>query len=277
MKPFAFLILFVCMLLFSGYKIAAQTPDSSMILYTKGIEAFNKANYKKADSLLSLSIKLFPHADTYFSRAACRQKMGNRKGFCRDLGKGIQLGDKEAAKAFCKQCGEADSIYFSRTGNLTVRNKHYYLLVKYTSSLTDSIRVFYNYMNEVYPEFDLSVIRSNAIKNQLTDDPNLYTIVDETANLDPDSLTLLKSKVKAIRIPQVVRDSGISQKSVVRFVIYEDGSIHDPEIISKANNCIECDQTAINFIKSMPRWKPAKVSGKPVKSYFNFPFSFTVK
>ena len=41
--------------------------------------------------------------------------------------------------------------------------------------------------------------------------------------------------------------------------------------------CGECDDEAMRVVAIMPRWKPARLNGKLVKTYFNIPFSFKVQ
>jgi protein TonB len=41
--------------------------------------------------------------------------------------------------------------------------------------------------------------------------------------------------------------------------------------------CADCDKEAIRVVESMPNWKPAKMTGRPVKCYFNLPFSFKIE
>jgi protein TonB len=39
----------------------------------------------------------------------------------------------------------------------------------------------------------------------------------------------------------------------------------------------ECDAEAIRVVKKMPKWKPGKQMGKPVRCYFNLPIRFTLQ
>ncbi|MCC6372395.1 MAG: energy transducer TonB [Bacteroidia bacterium] len=277
MKISAILTSLVSLLLTVNANLKSQTVDSSMIFYTKGIEAFNKANYKKADSLLSLSIKLFPHADTYFSRAACRQKMGNRKGFCKDLGIGIQLGDKEAAKAYCKQCGSADSSYYSEDGATATKKEHFYLAIKYNSSLTDTICVFYDYLGIFYPGLDLKSLKEAAEKKVNKQNSEVSTIIEENAEFPGGIGKLQEFLGENIKIPLAVRKEGIAVKVYLKFIVSENGEAISPEILRSVPNCPECEKEAIRLVNIMPKWKPAKMSGKPVNCYFNLPIRFKAR
>ncbi len=107
-KPLTFLI-FMLMAL----TIAGQGNDPSLKYYHSGVSEFAKKNYVVADSFFTISLMLNPHKDSYFNRAANRQKMGNKKGYCEDLSLAALMGDQEAHGVFCKECGTVDTSYFS--------------------------------------------------------------------------------------------------------------------------------------------------------------------
>jgi protein TonB len=69
--------------------------------------------------------------------------------------------------------------------------------------------------------------------------------------------------------------SGISggAKVYMRFVVDVDGSISGIRVASKKGDCEGCEAAAIDVIRSMPKWKPGKINGIPVKSYYNFPIT----
>jgi protein TonB len=39
-------------------------------------------------------------------------------------------------------------------------------------------------------------------------------------------------------------------------------------------DCPACDKEAIRVVMLMPKWTPAKIGGKPVKSVFSLPIKF---
>jgi protein TonB len=59
----------------------------------------------------------------------------------------------------------------------------------------------------------------------------------------------------------------------VQYVINEDGSISDAHIIRGIDP--QLDKEALRIINSMPTWKPGMQDGKPVKTRWNTPVSFT--
>lgn len=80
---------------------------------------------------------------------------------------------------------------------------------------------------------------------------------------------------KNLQYPLMARESDISGTVAVRFVVNEDGSISNIEVLRGIGG--GCDQEAISVVKNMPTWKPGKQNGKPVKVYFTLPIKFKLE
>ena len=89
-----------------------------------------------------------------------------------------------------------------------------------------------------------------------------------------DIPSLLKWIASHIEYPQSALDNGIQGKVVLRFVVEKDGSIGDILVARKVDPAL--DKEAVRVLKSMPKWTPGKQRGKPVRSYFTLPISFTI-
>ena len=61
----------------------------------------------------------------------------------------------------------------------------------------------------------------------------------------------------------------VEGKIIVRFVVEKDGSISNVEVARGLSP--EADREAIRVLRSMPRWKPGKNSGKVVRCRFSLP------
>ncbi len=60
-------------------------------------------------------------------------------------------------------------------------------------------------------------------------------------------------------------------------MVGEDGSISSIKVQRGIPNCPECDKEAIRVLKMMPNWKPGKIKGKAVSSYFNLPINIDLQ
>ena len=85
---------------------------------------------------------------------------------------------------------------------------------------------------------------------------------------------LQKFMASNIRYPQVCMELDVQGKVYVRFVVNTDGSIVNVEVLRGIKDCLELDKEAIRFVKSMPKWQPGILNGKPVKAYMTLPIRF---
>jgi len=75
-----------------------------------------------------------------------------------------------------------------------------------------------------------------------------------------------------IQYPDQAVENGVNGTVQVKFTVELDGSLSNIEIVQKLG--YGCDEEVIRVFKRMPKWTPAKLNGKFVKSYFTMPVSF---
>jgi len=75
-----------------------------------------------------------------------------------------------------------------------------------------------------------------------------------------------------LHYPEKARLRNKEGRVLVKFVVNEDGSISDAELLRGFND--ECDEEALRVVRNMPNWIPGKVDGKNVKVYFTLPLRF---
>ncbi len=64
-----------------------------------------------------------------------------------------------------------------------------------------------------------------------------------------------------------------SAKISLKFVVDTDGTISSVMVTKTSEDCKSCEKAAIKVVKSMPNWKPGKLNGKEVKSYYRLPIN----
>ncbi|SMO54895.1 energy transducer TonB [Solitalea koreensis] len=77
---------------------------------------------------------------------------------------------------------------------------------------------------------------------------------------------------KTLRYPPMARETGVQGRVTVTFVVEKDGSITDVTVLRGIGS--GCDEEAVRVIKAMPKWKPGKQNGKPVRVHFSLPIMF---
>jgi len=77
-----------------------------------------------------------------------------------------------------------------------------------------------------------------------------------------------------LKYPANAREEGIAGQVMIEFVVEKDGSITNVKAIEKAHP--DLDAEAIRAVKLMPKWKPGKQMGKPVRTFYQVPVRFTI-
>lgn len=77
---------------------------------------------------------------------------------------------------------------------------------------------------------------------------------------------------KNVKYPVIARENGIQGKVYIQFVIEKDGSITDVKVVRGVDSSL--DKEAARVINSMPKWKPGKQRGKPVRVSYTLPINF---
>jgi TonB family protein len=73
-------------------------------------------------------------------------------------------------------------------------------------------------------------------------------------------------------LPQAYREGRISGTVMVRFIVDTDGWVRDPVVVYSSEPAL--NETALQVIRSSPKWKPGIQFNTKVKSYYTQPFTF---
>jgi len=103
-------------------------------------------------------------------------------------------------------------------------------------------------------------------------DSQIYIMVEEMPEFPGGILELRKWLKSNMKYPEEARKCKITGKVYIGFVINKEGKVEDCKVLRSINPLL--DNEALRVINSMPRWKPGKQKGKPVKVSFSFPIKF---
>jgi protein TonB len=67
----------------------------------------------------------------------------------------------------------------------------------------------------------------------------------------------------------------VQGKVIVQFVVNKDGTVVDPVVVRSVDPYL--DKEALRVINSMPKWKPGKQRGKPVRVRYTVPVTFRLQ
>ncbi len=111
------------------------------------------------------------------------------------------------------------------------------------------------------------------VQNATTaNEDTVYDKVDKNAEYPGGTEALMKFMMTNLKYPETCRKEGIQGRVVIKFVVNTDGSIVDMEEARSPHADLTAE--AMRVIKSMPKWTPATVGGKTVRSRFNLPVMF---
>jgi protein TonB len=112
-------------------------------------------------------------------------------------------------------------------------------------------------------------------EEEVVEEPEIFQVVEDPPQFPGGEEELFKYLGKSIQYPPMAKDAGVSGVVYVTFVVNEDGSISDVEVLRGIG--AGCDKEAIRVVENMPKWKPGKQRGKSVKVQFNLPIRFTLR
>ena len=97
-------------------------------------------------------------------------------------------------------------------------------------------------------------------------------MVEDAPEFPGGNAKLMEFLSKNIHYPKNAEKNGIQGRVVVKFVVDKDGSIVDPRVVRSVDPAL--DKEALRVIKAMPKWKPGKRDGEPVRVEYTMPVNF---
>ncbi len=101
------------------------------------------------------------------------------------------------------------------------------------------------------------------------DDNKIYDVVAQEAAYPGGTQAMLKDISRNFDYPTIARENGISGRVIVNFVVEKDGSISNVKVTRGLGYGL--DEAAVNAVKKLKRFSPAKQDGKSVRSYYSLP------
>ena len=124
--------------------------------------------------------------------------------------------------------------------------------------------------NEVIEEYVAPEVEEEEVV-----EAEIFTIVEEMPEFPGGMQKLADYLAKNIKYPQMARESGIQGRVFVNFVVETDGSVSKVNVMRSLGG--GCDEEAMRVVKSMPKWKPGKQRGKPVRVSYILPVNFKLQ
>tara|TARA_Y100000588_G_C14110596_1_gene862822 strand:+ start:61 stop:714 length:654 start_codon:yes stop_codon:yes gene_type:complete len=133
--------------------------------------------------------------------------------------------------------------------------------------------------DEVEIEEELEIEDTEADEEMIVEieeesDEDFFTIVEEMPEFPGGELALMKYITRKIKYPPIAKEYNITGKVYVSFIVDKSGSVGNVKVVRGVDKSLDAE--AIRVIKTLPRYKPGKQRGKPVKVQFTVPINFTL-
>lgn len=123
--------------------------------------------------------------------------------------------------------------------------------------------------DEIIEEVDNSDV--DVIEEEADDAPPVH-FTEEMPEFPGGPEALNSFLTKEIQYPEVARNNGIMGTVLVEFVVEKDGRVSNAKV--KVPLFPDCDKEAVRGVMAMPKWKPGKNMGKPVRCFYQVPVTF---
>ncbi len=98
--------------------------------------------------------------------------------------------------------------------------------------------------------------------------------VEEPCSFAGGDGALLKYLMKHMTYP-IDGTSCIQGSVILNFIVAKDGTIHRIKVLRELQSAL--DKEAIRVVKTMPKWKPAKIKGKAVHQELTLPVQICLR
>ena len=104
----------------------------------------------------------------------------------------------------------------------------------------------------------------------------IFMVVETMPEFPGGQQALFKFLGENVKYPVIAQENGIQGRVICQFVVNKDGSIVDVVVVRSSGEP-SLDKEALRVINSMPKWKPGKQRGKPVRVKYTVPVNFRLQ
>ena len=130
---------------------------------------------------------------------------------------------------------------------------------------------------EIEEELEIEDTESDediAIEIEEESDDEFFMVVENMPEFPGGDLGLMKYIRKNVKYPPIAKEYNITGKVYVSFIVDKSGSVPNVKIVRGVDKNLDAE--ALRVVKSLPKYKPGKQRGKPVRVMFTIPINFTL-
>ena len=103
----------------------------------------------------------------------------------------------------------------------------------------------------------------------------VFVVVEEMPEFPGGVTALRKYLAESVKYPVIAQENGIQGKVYVNFVVNKDGSVSNAKVARGVDPSL--DQEALRVVSTLPKWKPGKQRGQPVRVSYTVPINFQLQ
>jgi protein TonB len=107
------------------------------------------------------------------------------------------------------------------------------------------------------------------------DDKMVYMVVDSMPEFPGGETAMMQYLATKIKYPFWAQRYNMQGEVLIQFIVNADGSLSDCRIIKGAG--VYLDMEALKAVRQMPKWRPGKKKGKPIRSRCVIPVTFRLQ
>ena len=122
----------------------------------------------------------------------------------------------------------------------------------------------------------LGLMTANAQKTVVSQsNQNVFDQVEEMPEFPGGMPALIEFLQTNLKYPKDAIKQQVGGRVMVMFVVETDGTLSNVRVAKKVFPSL--DSEAVRVVKTMPKWKPGKEKGRPVRVNFTLPVVFSLK
>ena len=103
-----------------------------------------------------------------------------------------------------------------------------------------------------------------------------FLVVDELPEFPQGGINgLMRYLTQHVRYPMVAQKNRIQGRVLCQFIVNADGSIADVQVLNGVHPALNAE--TVRVLRGMPRWKPGKREGEPVRVRCTLPVEFRLQ
>ena len=122
----------------------------------------------------------------------------------------------------------------------------------------------------------LCLMTANAQKTVVSQsNQNVYDQVEQMPEFPGGMSAMIDFLQTNLKYPEDAIKQKVGGRVMVMFVVETDGSLSNVRVARKVFPSLDAE--AVRVVKAMPKWKPGKEKGRPVRVNFTLPVVFSTK